>query len=69
MEIKLENMPFTFNFDITRVNCWKGAFKGKGTMVTKVPQKVTIEGTLFDGGDAVFVFTHHNKGSYTLFFL
>ena len=62
MDIMLEKMPFSFTFDITRVNCWKGAFKGMGTMVTKVPQTVTIEGTLFDSGDAVFVFTHINKG-------
>lgn len=46
----------TFNLDITRLNCWEGAFTGKGMEYsTEVPQIITANGTYSENGDIVFV--------------
>ena len=60
MELRMEKVRFVGTFNITRPDCWTGAFKGKGAFNTKVTEIVTLNGTEFTNGDIVFVL--HNPG-------
>ena len=65
MVLTIEKYRYDADFNIQRMNCWEGAFVGDGVLKTDVSQKVSIQGTLYQNGEIVFVFTHHN-GDATL---